>query len=247
MPRALRRSSPQSEPLHQKRPGDAVRRTERAYFTIRVNCATASAPDLAAARHPRTVLRLHCRRSNAQHAGAPRSRSMARAAGCCHSPDPPSLRSRPPDGPVWQHLGPFHASPLPRRAGGGTSLVQTQPGRPPPPARALGTGARTDAVTGQWRRAYDVRASLSAMLPRHDDFASHARPSFTPAGRCWKPRDLMERIPRLHLRSQAPRVNTPALDALAQRRACARISRTSLIACLRGVGVAGAATSAATC
>lgn len=79
----------------------------------------------------------------------------------------------------------------------------------------------------------------SPMAPRHSEFAVYARPSFTAgAGLLAAALDLMHRIYRdFTYESQSTQVNTPALEALAQRKGVCQDFAHILIACLRSMGL----------
>lgn len=80
----------------------------------------------------------------------------------------------------------------------------------------------------------------SAFVPRHADFAAYARPSFAPGTPLLlAARDLMQRIHRdFTYASQSTEINTPALEALAQRRGVCQDFAHIMLACLRAHGVA---------
>jgi transglutaminase-like putative cysteine protease len=79
----------------------------------------------------------------------------------------------------------------------------------------------------------------SPFVPRHPEFAAYARPSFAPGvGVLAAAQDLMQRI--FHdftYESQSTQINTPALEALAQRKGVCQDFAHIMIACLRAVGV----------
>jgi transglutaminase-like putative cysteine protease len=79
----------------------------------------------------------------------------------------------------------------------------------------------------------------SPFVPRHPEFAAYARPSFAPGvGVLAAALDLMQRI--FHdftYESQSTQINTPALEALAQRKGVCQDFAHIMIACLRAVGV----------
>jgi transglutaminase-like putative cysteine protease len=79
----------------------------------------------------------------------------------------------------------------------------------------------------------------SPMVPRHAEFTAYARPSFTPgAGMLAAAVDLMHRIYRdFTYESQSTHVNTPALEALAQRKGVCQDFAHILIAGLRSMGL----------
>jgi transglutaminase-like putative cysteine protease len=90
--------------------------------------------------------------------------------------------------------------------------------------------------------AYDAAAEFvfaSPYVPRHGDFAAYARPSF-PAGTplMLAARDLMRRIHAdFSYESESTEVNTPALQALAQRKGVCQDFAHIMIACLRALGL----------
>lgn len=80
---------------------------------------------------------------------------------------------------------------------------------------------------------------VSPMVPRDAEFLAYARPSFTAgAGLMAASVDLMHRIYRdFSYESQSTQVNTPALEALAQRKGVCQDFAHILIACLRSMGL----------
>jgi transglutaminase-like putative cysteine protease len=89
---------------------------------------------------------------------------------------------------------------------------------------------------------YDAAAEFifpSPYVPRHPDFAAYARPSFEAD----KPlvagaRDLMHRIHReFTYESQSTQINTPALEALAQRKGVCQDFAHIMLAALRSLGL----------
>ncbi len=121
------------------------------------------------------------------------------------------------------------------------SLVQTSPD----PAQALPTAPweRVRArYTYQARARWDAATEFvfpSPCIPREDDFADFARPSFAPARpvaeAAW---DLMQRIHR-HMRYEAhsTQVSTPALQALRQGAGVCQDFAHILVACCRAMGL----------
>ncbi len=91
--------------------------------------------------------------------------------------------------------------------------------------------------------AYDAAAEFvfaSPYVPRHADFAAYARPSFT-AGMplLLGARDLMRRIhTEFAYAAESTEINTPALEALAQRQGVCQDFAHIMIACLRALGLA---------
>ena len=79
----------------------------------------------------------------------------------------------------------------------------------------------------------------SPFVPRHPEFSAYARPSFAPGvGVLAAAQDLMQRIFRdFTYESQSTQINTPALEALAQRKGVCQDFAHIMIACLRAAGV----------
>jgi transglutaminase-like putative cysteine protease len=79
----------------------------------------------------------------------------------------------------------------------------------------------------------------SPYIPRHSDFAAYARPSFaSQVTLLLAARDLMQRIYHdFTYESQSTEVNTPALQALAQRKGVCQDFAHIMIACLRAYGL----------
>jgi transglutaminase-like putative cysteine protease len=79
----------------------------------------------------------------------------------------------------------------------------------------------------------------SPFCPRHPEFAAYARPSFAAGiGVLAAAQDLMQRIHTDFVyESQSTEVNTPALEALAQRKGVCQDFAHIMIACLRGMGI----------
>lgn len=79
----------------------------------------------------------------------------------------------------------------------------------------------------------------SPYVPRHADFFNYARPSFTDhAGLYDAVHDLMQRIhSEFRYESYSTEVNTPALDALAQRKGVCQDFAHIMLACLRAWGL----------
>ena len=112
----------------------------------------------------------------------------------------------------------------------------------PMPASSLGWEQVRERFRYAAGHAYDAAAEFvfsSPYVPRHADFAAFARPSF-PAGAplLLAARDLMHRIhTEFTYESQSTQVNTPALDALAQRKGVCQDFAHIMIACLRALGL----------
>jgi transglutaminase-like putative cysteine protease len=91
-------------------------------------------------------------------------------------------------------------------------------------------------------KPFDAAAEFiftSAYVPRHADFTAYARLSFLPGvPLAAAARDLMQRIHRdFTYESQSTQVNTPALEALAQRKGVCQDFAHIMIACLRAYGL----------
>jgi len=120
------------------------------------------------------------------------------------------------------------------------SVVRTYPPDPAPSSitwEAVRERFRYRAG-GPWDAAADFMFA-SHHVPRHDNFAVYAQPSFTPG----RPlidaaRDLMTRIHTdFTYASQSTEVNTPALVALAQRKGVCQDFAHIMIGCLRALGL----------
>ncbi|MFM1906515.1 MAG: hypothetical protein RLZZ591_192 [Pseudomonadota bacterium] len=105
---------------------------------------------------------------------------------------------------------------------------------------------RWDRVRDQFRyqagSRYDSAADFvfaSPYVPRHGDFAAYARPSFKEGvPLAVAARDLMRRIHTdFTYESQSTQINTPALQALAQRKGVCQDFAHIMIACLRALGL----------
>jgi transglutaminase-like putative cysteine protease len=91
--------------------------------------------------------------------------------------------------------------------------------------------------------AYDPGAEFvfpSQHVPRQAEFAAYARPSFAPGASLFEAaRDLMHRIHAdFTYDSQSTQINTPALEALTQRKGVCQDFAHIMIACLRSMGLA---------
>lgn len=90
--------------------------------------------------------------------------------------------------------------------------------------------------------SYDAAAEFlfaSPYVPRHDDLAAYARPSFTPGRPLLEAaRDLSSRIHReFEYVSEATDASTPALEALALRKGVCQDFAHVLLGCLRSLGL----------
>jgi transglutaminase-like putative cysteine protease len=79
----------------------------------------------------------------------------------------------------------------------------------------------------------------SPFAPHHAEFAAYARPSFAPgAGVLAASQDLMQRIFNdFTYESESTEINTPALQALAQRKGVCQDFAHIMIGCLRAMGI----------
>ena len=80
----------------------------------------------------------------------------------------------------------------------------------------------------------------SPFVPRHSEFSAYARPSFAPGtGVLAATQNLMQRIHSdFTYESQSTQINTPAREALAQRKGVCQDFAHIMIACLRSMGIA---------
>lgn len=80
---------------------------------------------------------------------------------------------------------------------------------------------------------------VSPFVPRHPDFSAYAQPSFTPDRPVMDAaQDLMRRIHSdFTYQSQSTEINTPALEALAQRKGVCQDFAHIMLACLRAAGL----------
>jgi len=123
----------------------------------------------------------------------------------------------------------------------GSSEVQTQPSNLPRNLTAW------EVVREHFRyhagAVFDAANEFvfaSSMAPHHNNFASYARPSFPPGQSLMLcALDLMHRIYRdFTYESLSTEVNTPALQALAQRKGVCQDFAHIFVACLRSLGLA---------
>ena len=123
------------------------------------------------------------------------------------------------------------------------SVVETSP---PLLSPAAARELPWEEVRERFRYAKGARFDAAAefvfpshYVPRHDDFAAYARPSFAPG------RPLFDAAMDLALRmyadftyeSNSTEINTPAIDALAQRRGVCQDFAHIMIACLRSLSL----------
>ncbi|MDM0076298.1 transglutaminase family protein [Variovorax sp. J2P1-59] len=90
--------------------------------------------------------------------------------------------------------------------------------------------------------AYDPASDFvfpSRYVPRHDDFAAYARPSFAPGRPTFDvAMDLTLRMYRdFEYDSESTEISTPAIEALAQRRGVCQDFAHIMIGCLRTMGL----------
>ena len=90
---------------------------------------------------------------------------------------------------------------------------------------------------------FDAAAEFSfasPFVPQHPEFAAYARPSFTHgASVLAAAKDLMQRVHAdFTYESQSTQINTPALEALAQRKGVCQDFAHIMLACLRAMGLA---------
>ncbi len=110
------------------------------------------------------------------------------------------------------------------------------------PASMVGWETVRERFRYQASSAFDPATEFvfaSPMVPRLHEFAMYARESFAPGTRLLNGAvDLMNRIYRdFTYESQSTEVNTPALDALAQRKGVCQDFAHILIACMRSLGL----------
>ena len=120
------------------------------------------------------------------------------------------------------------------------SVVATR--APPVPASLLPWEQVREHFRYRADGVYDPAAEFvfaSPFVPRHPDFASYARASFAPGlALLAAATDLMHRIHAdFTYESESTEVNTPALEALAQRKGVCQDFAHIMIACLRAMGI----------
>jgi transglutaminase-like putative cysteine protease len=101
------------------------------------------------------------------------------------------------------------------------------------------TGALFRYQSGSHFDAANEFVFASPFCPRTPEFAAYARPSFAPGVSVLAAaNDLMRRIHTDFIyESQSTQVNTPALEALAQRKGVCQDFAHIMIACLRSMGI----------
>ena len=120
------------------------------------------------------------------------------------------------------------------------SVGDTGP-RPTPPSGTAGDEARERLRyhrLARWDAASEF-AFASPYVPRHEDFAAYAQPSFAPGRPLLEAaRELVSRIHReFAYQVQATDASTPALQALALRRGVCQDFAHVMIGCLRSLGL----------
>ena len=113
----------------------------------------------------------------------------------------------------------------------------------PSPASAIGWEAARERFVYQAGGLYDPAVEftfVSPFAPRHAEFAAYARASFAPGAPLLAcAQDLMRRIHAdFTYESASTQVNTPALEALVNRKGVCQDFAHIMIACLRAMGVA---------
>ena len=112
----------------------------------------------------------------------------------------------------------------------------------PPPSSTISWEQTRDLFRYQSGGRFDAAVEFvfaSPFVPRHPEFAAYARPSFAPdVSVLAAAQDLMRRIHSDFVyESQSTEVNTPALEALAQRKGVCQDFAHIMIACLRAMGI----------
>lgn len=110
------------------------------------------------------------------------------------------------------------------------------------PLSDLGWEALREGFRYQAGTAFDAAAEFvfaSPFVPRQTEFAAYARPSFVPGASVLVATcDLMERIyTDFTYESNSTQINTPALQALAQRKGVCQDFAHIMLACLRAYGL----------
>ena len=125
------------------------------------------------------------------------------------------------------------------------SLVQTQPPEPlpeGPPWRSMTWERVREHFRYRAQAPFDAASEFlfaSPYVPRDDAFSAFARPSFKPGLPALEAaRALMERIhTELSYETHSTEVNTPALQALAQRKGVCQDFAHIMLGCLRSLGL----------
>lgn len=121
-----------------------------------------------------------------------------------------------------------------------TSVVRTSTS--PLPASSISWEQTRALFRYQSGNRFDAATEFvfaSPFVPRHPEFAAYARPSFAPGVSVLAAaQDLMRRIfTDFTYESQSTEINTPALEALAQRKGVCQDFAHIMIACLRAMGI----------
>lgn len=111
-----------------------------------------------------------------------------------------------------------------------------------PPASRVTWEQTRELLRYQSGARFDAAAEFvfpSPFCPRHAEFLAYAQPSFSAGtGVLAAAQDLMRRIHRDFVyESQSTQINTPALQALAQRKGVCQDFAHIMIACLRAMGL----------
>lgn len=112
----------------------------------------------------------------------------------------------------------------------------------PPPMSSISWEQTRELLRYQSGGRFDAATEFvfaSPFVPRHPEFAAYARPSFAPdVSVLAAAQDLMRRIHTDFVyESQSTQVNTPAREALAQRKGVCQDFAHIMIACLRAMGI----------
>ena len=112
----------------------------------------------------------------------------------------------------------------------------------PLPESTIGWGQTRELFRYQSGGRFDAATEFvfaSPFIPRHAEFAAYARPSFAPGMSVLAAaKDLMHRIHTdFTYESQSTQINTPALEALTQRKGVCQDFAHIMIACLRAMGI----------
>lgn len=153
---------------------------------------------------------------------------------------PPAQRSQTPD--VYGNQRTFFSLQAPHTTLRVVAVSEVRTRRPVAADSRLAWEAVRERFRFHAGAAWDAAAEFvfaSHHVPRDEQFAAYARPSFTPGRRLIDAaRDLMTRIHTdFSYESESTEVNTPALEALAQRKGVCQDFAHIMIACLRAMGL----------
>ena len=153
---------------------------------------------------------------------------------------PPAQRSQMPD--VYGNQRTFFSLQAPHTTLRVVAVSEVRTRRPVAADSRLSWEAVRERFRFHAGAAWDAAAEFvfaSHHVPRDEQFAAYARPSFTPGRRLVDAgRDLMTRIHTdFSYESESTEVNTPALEALAQRKGVCQDFAHIMIACLRAMGL----------